>query len=135
MWTTYVTHSSKQNIKSAFYNPIDDKLIFYWMPRLLGLNQFLSTWNHRIFFSWYTWILSLWSLAMWLPRILPWHVRFPLRLHWFILCTRLSGGAADEGGGCDQSIGSTTVSDAIVRSCLWLATRSSPLGYFSNHCK
>ena len=33
-----------------------------------------------------------------------------------------------EGGGCDQSIGST-VSDAIVRSWLWsTATRSSPLG-------
>ena len=33
--------------------------------------------------------------------------------------------------GCDQSIGST-VSDAIVRSLLWaIATRSSPLGYFS----
>ena len=32
---------------------------------------------------------------------------------------------------CDQSIGST-VSDAIVRSWLWLtATRSSPLGCFS----
>ena len=36
-----------------------------------------------------------------------------------------------EGGGCDQSIGST-VSDAIVRSWLWLtATRSSTLGCFS----
>ena len=35
--------------------------------------------------------------------------RFPveLRLHRFILCTRRSGGAANEGGGCDQSIGST----------------------------
>ena len=33
-------------------------------------------------------------------------------------------------GGCDQSIGST-VSDAIVRSWLWLtATRSSPVGCF-----
>ena len=35
-----------------------------------------------------------------------------------LLCTRRSGGTAHEGGGCDQSIGST-VSDAIVRSCLW----------------
>ena len=44
---------------------------------------------------------------------------------------RRSGGTAHEGGGCDQSIGST-VSDAIVCSWLWLtATRSSPLGYFS----
>ena len=35
-------------------------------------------------------------------------------------------------GGCGQSIGST-VSDAIVRSWLWsIATRSSPLCYFSN---
>ena len=49
----------------------------------------------------------------------------------FLLCTRRSGGTAHEGGGCDQSIGST-VSDAIVRRSLWLtATRSSPLGCFS----
>ena len=40
-----------------------------------------------------------------------------------------------QGGGCDQSIRST-VSDAIVRSWLWLtATRSSPLGDFGNYCK
>ena len=52
-------------------------------------------------------------------------------LHRFILCTKRSGGTAHEGGGCDQSIGST-VSDAIVRSWLWsTATRSSALGYFS----
>ena len=56
-------------------------------------------------------------------------------LHRFILCTRRSVGTAHVGGGCDQSIGST-VSDAIVRSWLWsTATRSSPLGYFSNYCK
>ena len=36
-------------------------------------------------------------------------------LHRFILCTRHSWGTAHEGGGCDQSIGST-VSDAIARS-------------------
>ena len=42
-----------------------------------------------------------------------------------------SGGTAHEGGGCDQSIGST-VSDAIIRSWLWsAANRSSTLGYFS----
>ena len=52
-------------------------------------------------------------------------------LHWFILCKWRSVGTAHEGGGCDQSIGST-VSDAIVRSWLWLtATSSSPLGCFS----
>ena len=52
-------------------------------------------------------------------------------VHWFTLCKRRSGGTAHEGGGCDQSIGST-VSDAIVRSWLGLtATRSSPLGCFS----
>ena len=52
-------------------------------------------------------------------------------LHWFILCKWHSGGTAHEGGGCDQSIGST-VSDVIVRSWLWLtATRSSSLGCFS----
>ena len=54
-------------------------------------------------------------------------------LHRFILCMRRSGGAAHEGGECDQSIGST-VSDAILRSWLWstsTATRSSPFGYFS----
>ena len=56
-------------------------------------------------------------------------------LHRFILCTRRSGGTAHVSGGCDQSIGST-VSDAIVRSWLWsTATRSFPLGYFSNYCK
>ena len=65
------------------------------------------------------------------------NVRIPAvaELHRFILCTRRSGGTAHAGGGCDQSIGST-VSDAIVRSWLWsTATRSSPLGYFSNYCK
>ena len=42
-----------------------------------------------------------------------------------------SGGTAHDGGGCDQSIGST-VSDAIVRSWFWLtATRSSLFGCFS----
>ena len=47
----------------------------------------------------------------------------------------ISWGAAHEGGGCDQSIG-YTISDVIVRSWLWsTATRSSPLDYFSNHCK
>ena len=46
-----------------------------------------------------------------------------------------SGGTAHDGGGCDQSIGST-FSDVIVRSWLWsTATRSSLLGYFSNYCK
>ena len=55
---------------------------------------------------------------------------FELRLHQFILCTRCSGGTAHEGGGYYQSIG-TTVSAAIVCSCLWsTATRSYPLGYF-----
>ena len=40
-------------------------------------------------------------------------------------------GTAHEGGGCDQSIGST-VSNAIVRSWLLLiAIRSSSLGCFS----
>ena len=34
-------------------------------------------------------------------------------LHRFILCTRRLGSTAHEGGGCDQSIGST-VSDAIL---------------------
>ena len=52
-------------------------------------------------------------------------------LHWFILSMWRSWGTAHEGGGCDQSIGST-ISDAIVCSWLWLtATRSSPLGGFS----
>ena len=52
-------------------------------------------------------------------------------LHRFILCTRLSGGTAHEGGECDLLIEST-VSDAIVRSELWsAATRISLLGYLS----
>ena len=51
-----------------------------------------------------------------------------LRLHGFTLYKRRTGATADEGGGCDQSIGST-VCDAIVRSWLWSTTpRSSPLG-------
>ena len=59
--------------------------------------------------------------------MLRFHVQFPLRLHGFILCTRRSGGAVHEDWLCDQSIES--VSDAIVRSWLWLtATRSSPIG-------
>ena len=76
------------------------------------------------------------ALARWLPRMLKvatLHVRIPAvaERHRFILCTRRSGGIAHEGGGCDQSIGSS-VSDAIVRSWLWsTATGSSPLGYFS----
>ena len=52
-------------------------------------------------------------------------------LHRFILRTRRSGGTAQKGVGCGQSIGSI-VSDAIVNSWLWsTATSSSPLGYFS----
>ena len=52
-----------------------------------------------------------------------------------ILCTRSPGGTAHEGGGFYQSIGST-VSDAIVRSWLWLtATRSSPLAASVHYCK
>ena len=44
-------------------------------------------------------------------------------------------GTANDGGRCHQSIG-PTVSDAIVRRCLWsTATRSSILGYFSNYYK
>ena len=55
-----------------------------------------------------------------------------LRLHRFILCTRRPEGTAHElGWECDQSIGST-VSDAIVRSCLWsTATRGFPLDNLS----
>ena len=37
-------------------------------------------------------------------------------LHRFIQCMRHAGGTAHEGGGCDQSIGST-VSEAIVHGC------------------
>ena len=33
-------------------------------------------------------------------------------LHRFILCTRPSGGTAHEGGGCDQSTGSTSLTSA-----------------------
>ena len=50
-----------------------------------------------------------------------------------LVCTmhEVLRGTAHEGGGRDQSIGST-VSDAIVRSWLWLtATRSTQLGCFS----
>ena len=54
------------------------------------------------------------------------------RLHRFILCTRRSGALPMRVGCAGQSIEST-VSDAIVRIWLWsTATRSCPLGYFSN---
>ena len=59
------------------------------------------------------------------------YAKYPERPHRHIVCTRRSLGTSHEGGRCDQSIGST-VSDAIVRSWLWsIATRSSPLGYFT----
>ena len=66
-------------------------------------------------------------LACWSCKVDSW-------LSW--ACTDLyfirSGGPAHEGGGCDNSTGST-VSDAIVCSLLWsTATGSSPLGYFSS---
>ena len=51
--------------------------------------------------------------------------------HCSVQYVELRGFCPVKGGGCDQSIGST-VSDAIVRSWLWLTpTRSSSLGYFS----
>ena len=82
-------------------------------------------------FYWICFVPWVTAYVRWLPRMLRLHVRFPLRLHWFILWTRRSVGTAHEGVGCDQSIGST-VSDAIVRSWLWLtATRSSPVGCMS----
>ena len=55
----------------------------------------------------------------------------PAKVALIILCTRRSGGTAHESGRYDKLIGST-VSDAIVRSWLWLTgTRSSPLDCFS----
>ena len=58
------------------------------------------------------------------------HVRVQLRVLIYTMHEELRG-SAHEDGGCDQSIGST-VSDAIVRSWLWLTgTRSSPFGCFS----
>ena len=51
--------------------------------------------------------------------------------HCSVQYVELRGYCPVYGEGCDQSIGST-VSDAIVRSWLWLtATKSSPFGYFS----
>ena len=52
-------------------------------------------------------------------------------LHRFMLCTRHSGGTADEGGEYDQSIESI-FSGAIISSWLWSsATSSSLLWYYS----
>ena len=62
------------------------------------------------------------------PRLLHQVLRFVGRVY-TVQYVELRG-TAHEGGVCDDSIGST-VSDAIVRSWLWLTvTRSSPLGYF-----
>ena len=56
-------------------------------------------------------------------------------LHWFTPCKWRSGGSAYEGGGWDQSIGST-VSDAIVRSWLWFLQLGVPHWAASVHyCK
>ena len=46
-------------------------------------------------------------------------------LHRITRCTRRSEVTAHEGGGCDESMGST-VSDAIVRSWLWSTTTRIP---------
>ena len=48
-----------------------------------------------------------------------------------LITIRKCSPTAHEGGGCDQSIGSTV----SVRSWLWSTTTSSPLCYFSNYCK
>ena len=63
------------------------------------------------------------------------HVRFPLRLHWFILCTRGPGVTAHEGGRCDQSIWST-VSDAFVNAgCGRLQLRVPHWATSVHYCK
>ena len=38
-------------------------------------------------------------------------------LHRFILCTRHSVGTAHVGGGCDQSIGSTSLTPLSIAGC------------------
>ena len=48
-------------------------------------------------------------------------------VYWFILCTRRSGGTAHEGGGCDQSIGST-VSDALALAGCGRVQLGVPIG-------
>ena len=77
------------------------------------------------------------GLAFWSRTFSADSVQQVLRFaaHISVCNTWSSGDTALCRGGCDQSIGST-ISDAIVRSWLWLtATRSSPFGYFFNYCK
>ena len=101
-----------------------------------SMHNCIKTYNKKKVFS----ARTVASQARWLPRMLKVatlqdRISAVAELHRFILCTRHSGGTAHDGGGCDQSIGST-VSDTIVRSWLWsTTTRSSTLGYFSNYCK
>ena len=100
---TWRRHTNTQGGKRAAFKGINNELIIYpeWPHRQGGC---LACWSCKVDF---------------------------LRLHWFTLCTRHSGGTADEVGRCNQSTGST-VTDAIVSSWLWSTeTRSSSLGYFS----
>ena len=113
-------------------------------PEVAGRSTFeLTFWRPRFKYETNVIIMiqqqnSLYTLSGRIGKVVASHAegckiesRAVAELHRFILCTIRSGGAAHEGGGCDQSVGSTD-SDAIVRSWLWsTATRSSPLGYFS----
>ena len=82
-------------------------------------------------------LLFVYILSGCIGKVVAWHaaVAHSIPTEVALIYTMHEGGTAHEGGGVDQSIGST-VSDAIVHSWLWLtATRSSPLDCFSNYCK
>ena len=106
---------------------------------LYDMKKQSSAWEHLR--HWCTWVIWVYTKLYpewphrheWLPRMLKDEGSILGRGCTDLFCARRRlGRTAHEGGGCDQSIGST-VTDAIVRSWLWsTATRSSTLGYFSS---
>ena len=106
--------------RNGGFRTFSHKLSLPWLARLgRGCLGVVLVWLPHMQGGW----LACWRLQDRIPAV--------AEPHRFILCTRRSGGTAHDGGGCDQSIGST-VSEVIVRSWLWsTATRSSPLGYSS----
>ena len=120
-----LTRSSLVSSEDFFYCPLPRDLSRNVTPRLwvFVILQCTIGRDKVLWVRWLPLMLMVARLQDQIPAVAEQHL--------FILCMRRSGGTADEGGECDQSIGST-VSDSIVRIWLWsTATRSSPLGYFS----
>ena len=117
--TAWITQYNRKQTTEQ-YNTTET--IEYCSNNTILLKQFNATLSGRIS-RWYR--LACWRLQG----------RFPSGAAPIYTMPEKLRGYCPWGWGCDKSIG-FTVSDAIVRSWLWsTATRSSPLGYFSNYCK